>query len=152
MTSRIPDIEMHAPFLSFRLPSAFSVPIVHFSLCSHFSFSFKIVCIVDMDRPNDSEISLTVVLPSSFAAWRISSIMTSPISVGLPGLSSSSIDARPFRNLLCHINTIDMETCTSSTVISIIYLVSVDHFPRLTQTLITALCSNCDFCFNFRRH
>ena len=108
---------------------------------SNFRFSVKIVCTVDVDRSNDSEISLTVILPSSCMAWRISSMTASPISVGLPGLSSSSIDSSPSRNLLCHLNTIDLETCAPSPAISIICLVSVGDFPRLTQNLIMARCS-----------
>ena len=60
---------------------------------------------------------------------------------GLPGLSSSFIDSRPSQNLLCHLNTIDLETCIPSPAVPIICLVSVGDFPRLTQNLITARCS-----------
>ena len=139
MTSRMPDIECiwcTHPFFHFvfcqqsRYPSN--------TLRSNFSFSVKIGCIVDMVKSNDFEMSLTVILLSSCTAWRISSIMASPISVCLKGLSSSSIDARPSRNLLCYLNTIDLETCTPSSAMYIICSVSVGDFSRLEQNLITA--------------
>ena len=85
----------------------------------------------------------------SCTAWRISSIMASPNCVGLPGLLSSSIDSRPSRNILCHFNTIKMETCTPSTAVSIICLVSVCYFSRLTQNLITSRRSKLWFLLQF---
>ena len=85
----------------------------------------------------------------SCTAWRISSTMASPNSVGLLDLLSSSIDAHPSRNILCHFNTIEMETCTPSTAVSIICLVSVCYFSRLTQNLITSRRSKLWFLLQF---
>ena len=51
---------VNAPFLSFS--NLVNHPALKFF---NFSFSINIICIVDMDKSNNSKISLTVILPSS---------------------------------------------------------------------------------------
>ena len=59
-----------APFLSFNSLGT------HRALkLSNFSLTIKIVCIVDMDKSNNSKISLTVILPSSCTVRRSTIVM-----------------------------------------------------------------------------
>ena len=61
---------VHAPFLSFSSLGS------HRALkCCNFSFSVKIICIFDMNKSYNSNISITAILPSSCTIRRSTVVM-----------------------------------------------------------------------------